>query len=166
MLVDVGARNHRHICVVNYNKSPGFEVIQGILDRIMQLTEVPYSKSDHGYYIKEAQGIFVNHHLAGDYSGRLKEFDAYFFYTHIYLRNLGWDVATQNKYSLNILSKNLIDTIFTFFVDPSFFPGRCADVIMYGKSIGRLGVLHPEVVTKFDLTLPCAALEIKLEALL
>ena len=59
LLVDVGARNHRHICVVNYNKSPGFEVIQGILDRIMQLTEVPYSKRDRGYYIKEAQGICI-----------------------------------------------------------------------------------------------------------
>ena len=75
-------------------------------------------------------------------------------------------MAIQNKYSINIFLKNLNDTIFTLVVDPSFFPGRCADVIMHGKSIGRLGVVHPEVVTKFDLTLPCAALEINLEALL
>ncbi len=56
---DVGARNHRHICVVNYNKAPGFEVIQGLLDRIMQLVEVPYSKTGPGYYLKEAQGINI-----------------------------------------------------------------------------------------------------------
>ena len=32
--------------------------------------------------------------------------------------------------------------------------------------IGRLGVLHPEVITAFDLTLPCSALEINIEAFL
>ena len=26
ILKDVGARNHRRICAVNYNKTPGFEV--------------------------------------------------------------------------------------------------------------------------------------------
>ena len=27
--LDVGARNHRHFCAVNYNKTPGFEVSDG-----------------------------------------------------------------------------------------------------------------------------------------
>ncbi|KAJ7379693.1 hypothetical protein OS493_014097 [Desmophyllum pertusum] len=52
---DVGARNHRHFCAVNYNKTPGFEVIHGLLDRTMQLLEVPYTEdktSLHGYYLK------------------------------------------------------------------------------------------------------------------
>ena len=47
--------------------------------------------------------------------------------------------------------------------DPTYFPGRCADIIVKGKSVGRLGVLHPDVITKFELNLPCAALEINLE---
>ena len=73
-LVDVGARNHRHICVVNYNKSPGFEVIQGVLDRIMQLTEVTYTKSDKGYYIKETEGnlqVLCIEYIKSFYSRRL-----------------------------------------------------------------------------------------------
>ncbi|XP_078356367.1 phenylalanine--tRNA ligase beta subunit-like [Oculina patagonica] len=52
---DVGARNHRRFCAVNYNKTPGFEVIHGLLDRTMQLLEVPYTEdktSKHGYYLK------------------------------------------------------------------------------------------------------------------
>lgn len=99
---DVGARNERHMCAVNYNKSSGFEVIHGLLDRIMQLMEIPPPDGNKGYYIKAIE-------------------------------------------------------------DPTYFPGRCADIIVKGKSVGRLGVLHPDVITKFELNLPCAALEINLE---
>ncbi|KAM4693652.1 phenylalanine--tRNA ligase beta subunit [Discoglossus pictus] len=98
---DVGARNHRHLCAVYYNKNPGFEVIHGLLDRIMQLLAVSPSR----YQIKAAQ-------------------------------------------------------------DPAFFPGRCAEIVADGHKIGKLGVLHPDVVTKFDLTLPCSALEINVETFL
>ncbi|XP_020858475.1 phenylalanine--tRNA ligase beta subunit isoform X2 [Phascolarctos cinereus] len=52
---DVGARNHRHLCAVYYNKNPGFEVIHGLLDRIMQLLDVPFGE-DKGYVIKAAEG--------------------------------------------------------------------------------------------------------------
>ncbi|PIK49450.1 putative phenylalanine--tRNA ligase beta subunit [Apostichopus japonicus] len=101
---DVGAQNHRHLCAVHYNKSPGFEVIHGLLDRIMQLLEVPFSKED-GYYLK----------------------------------------ASEN---------------------PTFFSGRCAELIVRGKSIGFFGVIHPEVLSKFELPNPCAALEITIEPFL
>nr|XP_056705904.1 phenylalanine--tRNA ligase beta subunit [Euleptes europaea] len=101
---DVGARNHRHLCAVYYNKNPGFEVIHGLLDRVMQLLDVPPSK-ENGYYIK----------------------------------------ATE---------------------DSAFFPGRCAEIFAKGHSIGNLGVLHPDVVTKFELTMPCSALEITIESFL
>lgn len=30
---DVGAQNHRHLCAVHYNKSPGFEV-SGVFNNI------------------------------------------------------------------------------------------------------------------------------------
>ncbi|XP_056420882.1 phenylalanine--tRNA ligase beta subunit [Hyla sarda] len=101
---DVGARNHRHLCAVYYNKNPGFEVIHGLLDRIMQLLAVSPG-TEKGYRIKAAE-------------------------------------------------------------DPAFFPGRCAEILADGKTIGKLGVLHPDVITKFDLTLPCSALEINVEPFL
>ncbi|KAG8135958.1 putative Phenylalanyl-tRNA synthetase beta chain protein [Naja naja] len=99
--MDVGAKNHRHLCAIYYNRNPGFEIIHGLLDRIMQLLEVPPSK-ENGYYIKAAE-------------------------------------------------------------DSAFFPGRCAEIFAKGQSIGNLGVLHPDVVTKFELTMPCSALEITIE---
>ncbi|MEE6515583.1 hypothetical protein FKM82_024455, partial [Ascaphus truei] len=101
---DVGARNQRHLCAVYYNKNPGFEVIHGLLDRIMQLLAVRPG-GDTGYQITAAQ-------------------------------------------------------------DPAFFPGRCAEILADGRSIGKLGVLHPDVITRFDLTLPCSALEINVEPFL
>nr|XP_020651144.1 phenylalanine--tRNA ligase beta subunit [Pogona vitticeps] len=102
--MDVGTRNHRHLCAVYYNKNPGFEVIHGLLDRVMQLLDVLPSKKN-GYYIK----------------------------------------ATE---------------------EPAFFPGRCAEIFAKGQCIGNLGVLHPDVITKFELTMPCSVLEITIEPFL
>lgn len=54
---DVGARNSRRFCAVYYNKSPGFEVIHGLLDRTMQLLEVEVEAGrGHGYHIQAAEG--------------------------------------------------------------------------------------------------------------
>lgn len=101
---DVGARNERRLCAVNYNRSSEFEVIHGLLDRVMQLLEVPFGGPD-GYELE-----------AGD--------------------------------------------------DPAFFPGRCARIVARGQVIGTLGVLHPDVITNFDLNMPCAAMEITIEPFL
>ncbi|XP_029537255.1 phenylalanine--tRNA ligase beta subunit [Oncorhynchus nerka] len=98
---DVGARNNRRLCAVYYNKSPGFEVIHGLMDRVMQLLEIKPGQGN-GYHIQAAN-------------------------------------------------------------DSTFFPGRCAEIFACGKSIGRLGVLHPDVINRFELTMPCSALDIDIE---
>ncbi|PWA27991.1 phenylalanine--tRNA ligase beta subunit [Gambusia affinis] len=101
---DVGARNSRRFCAIYYNKTPGFEVIHGLLDRTMQLLEVKAVRGE-GYHIQAAD-------------------------------------------------------------DSTFFPGRCAEIFVRGTSVGRLGVLHPDVISSFDLTMPCSALEMDLEPFL
>ncbi|XP_052432950.1 phenylalanine--tRNA ligase beta subunit-like [Carassius gibelio] len=101
---DVGARNNRRLCAVYYNKSPGFEVIHGLLDRVMQLLDVKPGR-DQGYHIQAAE-------------------------------------------------------------DSTFFPGRCAEIFSCGKSIGHLGVLHPDVISRFELTMPCSAIDIDIEPFL
>ena len=55
------ARNVRHAAAVWCNKTAGFEVVHGLLDRIMLMLEVPLISSDDakattGYYIKEREG--------------------------------------------------------------------------------------------------------------
>lgn len=39
-----------------YSRTPGFEVIHGLLDRLMQLLEVPFTKDGTGYFLKTADG--------------------------------------------------------------------------------------------------------------
>ncbi|CAD6992448.1 phenylalanine--tRNA ligase beta subunit [Ceratitis capitata] len=53
---EVGARNERRLCAVNCNKSAGFEVVHGLLDRVMQLLEVPWKTGNrkNGYYLQAA----------------------------------------------------------------------------------------------------------------
>ncbi len=53
---DVGTRNHRRLCAVYYSRTPGFEVIHGLLDRVMQLLEVTFTKDGSGYFLKAAEG--------------------------------------------------------------------------------------------------------------
>lgn len=54
------------------------------------------------------------------------------------------------------------------YLDPTFFSGRAAEVVLCKSDgsqavLGVIGVLHPEVLAKFDLSLPCCALELNIE---
>jgi len=103
---ETGSRNERRLCAVYYNKTPGFEIIHGLLDRIMTLVKVPYNENqsnDNGYYL-------------------------------------------NNQCE-----------------DSAFFPGRHAQVIVSGKNLGVVGVLHPNVIEQFGLKVPCSVLEINIE---
>jgi phenylalanyl-tRNA synthetase beta chain len=55
---EVGARNSRYLCAVYANKSAGFEIIHGLVDRILLLLEAPWSinKDKDGYYLRAADG--------------------------------------------------------------------------------------------------------------
>ena len=55
------ARNVRHAAALWCNKTAGFEVVHGLLDRIMAMLEVPRiqttdSGAQTGYYLKETNG--------------------------------------------------------------------------------------------------------------
>ena len=55
------AGNVRHAAAVWCNKSAGFEVVHGLLDKVMKILEVKRisasdTKSESGYYLKEKEG--------------------------------------------------------------------------------------------------------------
>ena len=52
-LTEVGARNQRNLAVVFYNKQAGFEIVHGVLDRIMQLLETQWK---NGYHLEHIDG--------------------------------------------------------------------------------------------------------------
>jgi phenylalanyl-tRNA synthetase beta chain len=57
---EVGARNNRRLCAVYANKSAGFEIIHGLVDRVLLLLEVPWSPTEAEgcmrYYLRAADG--------------------------------------------------------------------------------------------------------------
>ena len=48
---------------------------------------------------------------------------------------------------------------------PSFVPGRTAEIVLDGESVGVIGEIHPRVLVEHDLELPVAAFEFRLEGL-
>ncbi|VDM50813.1 unnamed protein product [Toxocara canis] len=103
---EVGARNERRLSAVYYSKSSGFEVIHGLLDRVMQLLDVKWTQDENGYHLEA-------------------------------------------------------------YNDSSYLDGRCARVVgPNGMQLGMVGVVHPDVITAFGLTLPLSAFEITIEPFL
>lgn len=57
------ASNRRNAAAIWCNKTAGFEVVCGLLDRIMAMLEIPrifsskQSSATHGYYLKEVEGM-------------------------------------------------------------------------------------------------------------
>jgi len=127
-------RNVRHAAAVWCNKTAGFEIVHGLLDRAMAMLEVPH--------------IPGGGTSSGTVSGGGNQDQA----------------APTRGYYLKERS------------DPTFFPGRAATIYYRtGPSaktkpgrgtdveIGRLGILHPSVLEKFEIGYPCSALEFSLE---
>lgn len=50
--------------------------------------------------------------------------------------------------------------------DPRFIPGRQAAIIINGVQVGVFGEVHPQVLENWQITVPCAAGELNLEALM
>jgi len=51
---EVGARNERRLAVVSYNKLSGFEIVHGVLDRLMQVLNVPWQTGYHLEHFEDA----------------------------------------------------------------------------------------------------------------
>jgi phenylalanyl-tRNA synthetase beta chain len=49
---------------------------------------------------------------------------------------------------------------------PSFIPGRIGMIIVGGKELGLIGEVHPQVLENWQITMPCAVLELELEQLM
>jgi len=47
--------------------------------------------------------------------------------------------------------------------DPRFIPGRTADIVCGGKTVGIMGEVHPQVLTNWGIEMPAAVCEIDLD---
>jgi phenylalanyl-tRNA synthetase beta chain len=53
-----------------------------------------------------------------------------------------------------------------FYIDPTFFKSRQANVFLKGKKIGIIGILHPKVLENYKINFPVAVVELYIESLL
>jgi len=57
--LDVGARNQRRLCAIYCDTVSGFEVVHGLLDRTMQLLDVPLCTQEGGYRLRPVEGMCI-----------------------------------------------------------------------------------------------------------
>lgn len=84
---DVGARNERRLVAINCDKTSGFEVVHGLLNRVMQVLGVPHEKfsSSPKDLIKVQQGI--------SYSWKADDSETYFKGRHASIYSMGQKVG-------------------------------------------------------------------------
>ena len=153
----VGARNVRRVCATYSGPTSGFEVIHGLVDRVMTLCEVPptegYAGSSTGAssYARGGGGATTTRvvvHAREGWSYEIRE-----------LREGGGGGARDDD----------DDDV----VGGTYFPGRAAEILLSSprtggemEVIGTFGVLHPEVLGNFDIMYPTSAVEMSLAHLL
>ncbi|KAJ1457851.1 hypothetical protein M885DRAFT_514345 [Pelagophyceae sp. CCMP2097] len=130
---DVGAHNVRHVVATYTGATAGFEVIHGLLDRIMACAQIPPS--------------------AAYAAGSLKPDDLDSYATAAKIKACGVEYHIEP-----------VD-------DATFFPGRCAQVVVTAPGgvrtiMGKLGVVHPVVLKNFDVDYPTSSIELDVELLM
>jgi phenylalanyl-tRNA synthetase beta chain len=107
---ETGAINRRRLCVGYYNDAANFEVVHGLLDRIMLWLDVPHHSAQPGGYRMRPSA------------------------------------------------------------HPLLFPGHQAEVVLGTESaplvLGKIGVIHPDLIKQFKLSAPVTILEMDIEPFL
>ena len=145
---DVGAVNQRNLAALFCSTTAGFEVMHGLVDRIMTLLSVPLHPDVAKLAVAGAHKEAISSAAAAASGGAVVEGDA------------EW---TGQVYKVQEGS------------NPTFLPGRSADIVVVtatgtgtarkeeAKVVGTLGVVHPEVLKAFELDFPASTLELNLQ---
>ena len=89
------------------------------------------------------------------------------------VQSLGFMTAANNA-NFNALASEVSSLLYFLdhkyevkeVADPRFIPGRQAAILVDGKQVGIFGEVHPQVLENWQITVPCVAGEINLEALM
>ena len=81
------------------------------------------------------------------------------------------DVGDQNGYYIKgnrkkYWQKQKRVIFFSAGSEKCYFPGRSADIFLWGEKIGSMGVVHPDTLKAFELPNPVSVLELNLEPFL
>mmetsp|Transcript_22881 Transcript_22881/g.32781 ORF Transcript_22881/g.32781 Transcript_22881/m.32781 type:complete len:649 (+) Transcript_22881:176-2122(+) len=133
----VGAKNVRRICAIYAGPTSGFEIIHGLVDRIMTLCEVC---PEEEYIKNSSRGEEEKYRV-------VKE---------------GWFYTIISGET----SKETTEASGTYFPGRSAVLLLTNPKVGKRVSIGSFGILHPDVLKAFDIQYPASCVEIDLEPLL
>jgi len=134
----VGTKNARRICAVYAGPTSGFEIIHGLVDRIMTLSEVA---PDPSYAANSAKSDEEKFRVAREgWTYNIEE-----------LSEANDSTSSVGMYFPGRAANILLTT-------PS--SSKAAEVI------GSFGILHPEVLSSFGIQYPASCVELDLEALM
>ena len=134
----VGARNSRRVCATYSGPTSGFEVIHGLVDRIMTLCEV----APMADYVASSGNAYIQVHCKEGW-----------YYTIRELKTGTSDVS--GTYFPGRAAEILL-------VRPKSTKEGGGEPMV----IGTFGILHPEVLGSFDILYPTTAVELNLDPLL
>jgi phenylalanyl-tRNA synthetase beta chain len=147
------------------DKKAGFEMVHGLLDRIMQILSVPFlqsseSKGEYGYYISQSDGMLSLPHPG---RGLMTE--------PTYLAGRGAKIHFRPRQPTQATEPHSEGPLVTIAESlKAALPGVKTHTDSTAPNgdivIGSLGILHPSVLGNFELSRPCSALEIDVEPFL
>ncbi|KZT50432.1 phenylalanyl-tRNA synthetase [Calocera cornea HHB12733] len=159
-------RNIRNMGAVWCNKTAGFEIVHGLLDRVMAILEIPrireHDPAEYGYYIKEASNPTYFPGRAATIHYRPKPDSSYPVNSSM-AAALDEPAASKEETSVPIHTPsgpqpNGNSTVEALKSAVSSLVPSVNDI-----ELGMLGILHPSVLEKFEIDFPCSALEFNLE---
>lgn len=127
---EVGARNARRLVGVYSSFSSGFEVIHGLVDRIMNCAQI------------KPDATYASNSLTAD------------------------EIADRRRVGREGLSYTVVAH-----EEDTFFPGMAGKLVLIKDdgsrtTVGVLGVVHPDVLTNFEVAYPCSVVELDIEAIM
>eukprot|EP00934_Nitzschia_sp_Nitz4_P003455 Nitzschia sp. Nitz4//scaffold45_size130396//61873//63798//NITZ4_003450-RA/size130396-processed-gene-0.187-mRNA-1//1//CDS//3329552401//3445//frame0 len=133
----VGAKNVRKLSAVYAGPTSGFEIIHGLVDRIMTLTEVAPEAEYVATSVKKAQAEEERYRVSKEG----------WYYT---VTPLAADAHEANMYFTGRAAQVMLTK-----------PGSSEKI-----RLGTFGILHPNVLKNFDIQYPSSVMELDLELLL
>lgn len=132
------SRNERHFAAAWYGKTSGFEVVHGLLDRVMAMLKSAFITGEEGL-----ENTAVND-------------------SRYWIEELDGKSTLSTDYRYKVTDQVLLDP--TYFHGHA--ASVCVKIGDKEQVIGSFGILHPTVLEKYDLKLPVSTLEINIEAFL
>ena len=133
---EIGARNIRKIVALYSSYTAGFEVIHGLVDKIMTCVQI---KPDKAY---ASNSLTIDEYNDLQRVGRADV---------MYTVQACDDSCYFNGMSANIVLLSISPT---------------TNEVISEKIVGTIGVVHPEVLQHFDVSYPCSILELDVEGIM